>query len=149
MNDKISWRRIEAGCHCGIIRVRFNWPGTGPAIPVRACGCALCTKHGAAWTSHPQGRFHLHIADDAAVTRYRFGTKTADFHICRVCGVVPIATCTIEGARYAVVNVRTFENVDRVELVETAADFEGETTENRLARRKRNWTPEAAGPGEG
>ena len=23
-----------------------------------------------------------------------------------------------------------------------SADFEGETTENRLARRKRNWTPE-------
>jgi hypothetical protein len=24
-------------------------------------------------------------------------------------------------------------------------DFEGETAENRLARRKRNWTPEMAG----
>jgi hypothetical protein len=24
-----------------------------------------------------------------------------------------------------------------------SADFEGETTENRLARRRRNWTPEA------
>jgi hypothetical protein len=55
----------------------------------------------------------------------------------------------IEGTRYAVVNVNTFENVDRSQLVETAADFEGETTENRLARRKRNWTPEAPAPGEG
>jgi hypothetical protein len=32
--------------------------------------------------------------------------------------------------------------VDRSQLVETATDFEGEATENRLARRRRNWTPE-------
>jgi hypothetical protein len=50
----------------------------------------------------------------------------------------------IEGSRYAVLNVNTFDDVDRSGLVETATDFEGETTENRLARRRRNWTPEAA-----
>ena len=33
---------------------------------------------------------------------------------------------------------------DRSELVETVTNFEGETSENRLARRHRNWTPEAA-----
>jgi hypothetical protein len=49
----------------------------------------------------------------------------------------------IEGIKYAVVNVNTFDNVDRSQLVETATDFEGETTESRLARRRRNWTPEA------
>ena len=74
-----------------------------------------------------------------------FATKTADFHICTTCGVVPIVTCTIEGARYAVVNVNAFEDVDRSQLVEAPADFEGETTDNRLARRRRNWTPEATG----
>jgi len=58
---------------------------------------------------------------------------------------MPIATCTIEGTPYAVINVNTFDDVDRRELVETAADFEGETTGNRLARRRRNWTPGAVG----
>ena len=120
----------------------FDWPGSGPTIPVRACGCALCTKHRAVWTSHPNGRFYLHIADNSEVTRYRFGTKTADFHICLTCGAVPVATCMIEGTRYAVVNVNTFDNVDRSQLVETATDFEGEATESRLARRRRDWTPE-------
>jgi hypothetical protein len=122
--------------------VTFDWPGSGPTIPVRACGCALCTKHRAVWTSHPNGRFYLHIADNSEVTRYRFGTKTADFHICLTCGAVPVATCMIEGTRYAVVNVNTFDNVDRSQLVETATDFEGEATESRLARRRRDWTPE-------
>jgi cell division GTPase FtsZ len=56
--------------------------------------------------------------------------------------VVPIVTCQIEGARYAVVNVNTFDDVDRSQLAEAATNFEGETTEDRLARRRRNWTPE-------
>jgi hypothetical protein len=42
-----------------------------------------------------------------------------------------------------VFNVNTFDDVDRSQLVESAADFEGETAENRLARRRRNWTPES------
>ena len=65
--------------------------------------------------------------------------------MCLTCGVVPVATCMIEGTRYAVVNVNTFDDVDRSQLVETVMDFEGETSENRLARRRRNWTPEAVG----
>jgi hypothetical protein len=54
----------------------------------------------------------------------------------------------IEGIRYAVFNVNTFDDVDRSQLVETATNFESETTENRLTRRRRNWTPEAV-HGEG
>jgi len=60
-----------------------------------------------------------------------------------MCGVIPIVTCVIDGMRYAVFNVNTFEEIDRSQLVETATNFEGETTENRLARRRRNWMPEA------
>ena len=145
MPDTVSYRRIHGSCHCGNIRIALDWPESGPTIPVRACGCALCTKHRAVWTSHPDGHFDLRIADDSRVTRYRFGTKTADFHICSTCGVVPIATCVIEGARYAVVNVNTFDDVDRSQLAETPRDFEGETADARLARRRRIWTPEVQG----
>jgi hypothetical protein len=64
--------------------------------------------------------------------------------------VPPIVTCTIEGRRYAVVNVNTFEDVDKSELAQAVMNFEGETEHDRLARRRRNWTPEAfndpAGP---
>jgi hypothetical protein len=77
------------------------------------------------------------------VTLYRFGTKTADFHVCATCGMVPIVTCVIAGTRYAVVNANTFDDVDRAQLVEVATNFEGETADNRIARRQRNWTPEA------
>ena len=143
MSDSANFRRIHASCHCSNIRVLFDWPGSDSRIPVRACGCALCTKHRAVWTSHPQGRFALHVADESQVSLYRFGTKTADFHVCLTCGVVPIATSMIAERRYAVVNVNCFDNVDRAELDETPTDFEGETTEARLARRQQNWTPES------
>lgn len=149
MTDQVSTRAIHGSCHCGNIHITLDWPGAEPTIPVRACGCALCQKHGAVWTSHPQGRFDFRIADDARATRYRFGTQTADFHVCLTCGVLPIATCVIDGTQYAVVNVNTFDDVDRSELAETATDFEGETTGNRLARRRRNWTPRAGGREEG
>jgi hypothetical protein len=75
-------------------------------------------------------------------TRKYAAELTADFHVCLTCGAIPIVTCMIEGIRYAVFNVDTFDDVDRSEFVETATNFEGETTENRLARRRRNWTPE-------
>ena len=124
------------------MRVTLEWPSSVWPIPVRACGCSMCTKHRGVWTSHPEGRFHLQIADASKVSQYRFGTKTADFHICLTCGVMPIVTCLIEGTRYAVVNVNTFDDVDRSQLAEAPTDFEGETTESRLARRRKNWTPE-------
>src|SRR4051794_6428129 len=126
MQDNVSYRRIRGSCHCANIRITLDWPDSRPAIPVRACGCGLCTKHRAAWTSHPDGRFYVQIRDDTRVTHYRFGTKSADFHVCLTCGVIPIATCVIEETRYAVVNVNTFDGVDRSQLVESATNFEGE-----------------------
>ena len=59
--------------------------------------------------------------------------------------MIPIVTCRIEGTRYAVFNVNTFDGVDRSQFVETAVDFENEATPDRLACRRRNWTPEARG----
>ena len=145
MNDPVTIQQIHGSCHCGNIRVTLDWPGATATIPARACGCGLCTKHRAVWTSHPDGCFHLEIADEKLVNLYRFGTETADFFICRRCGVVPIATCMIDEREYAVINVNAFDDLARSQLVETPTDFEGETTDNRLARREQNWTPRAPG----
>ncbi len=147
---ELSRPRLRGGCHCGNIRVALDWPDSDPkpTIPVRACGCGFCTKHGAAWTSHPNGRFYLRIADASRTTPYQLGTGTAHFHVCSTCGVVPVVTCVIAGLRYAVVNATTFDGVEDSQLAQTATDFEGETLDERLARRRRNWTPEAVGYGD-
>jgi hypothetical protein len=131
--------RIQARCHCGNISLQLDWPGEPLEIPVRACACSFCVKHGGVWTAHPEARLTIDIADAALVSRYAFGTRTAHFHICARCGAVPVVTSEIEGRQHAVVNVNTFENVDPSRLRRATADFEGESVEARLARRQRNW----------
>lgn len=54
---------------------------------------------------------------------------------------MPFVTSAIDGGLYAVVNVNTFENVDRVRLIESTTNFDGEGAGARLDRRKRNWIP--------
>jgi hypothetical protein len=135
-------RRIEGACYCGNIRFAFELPEPEGAIPVRACGCSFCRKHGAVYSSHPAGRLAARYIDAALVEHYRFGTETADFHICRTCGVVPFVTSSIGGEVFAVVNVNSFDGVGAGELAASPTDFDGETVDSRLARRRRNWIPE-------
>src|SRR2546425_10393567 len=73
------------------------------------------------------------------VSRYSFGTRTAEFHTCARCGIVPVVTSRIDSRLYAVVSVNAFEDVDQSLLRRAPASFDGEGTESRLARRKRNW----------
>ncbi len=108
---------------------------------MRACSCTFCTKHGGVYTSHPKGRLDVEISDESLLRAYRFGTRTADFHVCLCCGVVAFVTSNIEGIVHAVVNVNTFEKVNHSDLIRSVTDFEGETKEERLERRKRTWIP--------
>ena len=144
MSDTTKGQRFHGGCHCGNIRFWFDWSAQVENIPVRACGCSFCTKHGAVWTSHPEGQFQLQIIDPFQAKRYQFGTKTADIHIYTNCGIPPITTCTIDGRDYAVLNSNTFENVDRSMFDQSPTNFDDESVGDRQARRQRNWTPRAA-----
>ena len=133
--------RIEGRCHCGNIRYVLNWPGDGADIKIRACGCAFCTKHGGSWISHRESELIAEVHDASGVSKYRFGTSTADFYVCSRCGVVPFVTSAIDDHLYAVVNVNTFDGINLSSLARTATNFDGEGTDERLERRKRNWIP--------
>lgn len=130
---------IMGKCHCGNISFSLVWEGESEIIPVRACGCSFCVKHGGVWTSLPGSALEVVVGDGSLVSRYTFGTQTAEFHVCRRCGVVPVATSSIGDRLYAVVNANTFENIEPSRLSRTATDFDGERTDARLARRQRNW----------
>ena len=133
---------IPGKCHCGNISFSLAWEPEPAQIPARACGCSFCLKHGGVWTSNPKGALKVAVKDPSAVSRYAFGTGTAEFHICARCGVVPVVTSTLDGRLYAVVSVNAFEGIDPARIRRAPADFEGEATEARLARRKRNWIPD-------
>jgi hypothetical protein len=130
---------ICGSCHCGNISFTLNWEPEPSEIPARACTCSFCTKHGGVWTSCPAGPLRVTVRDSSQVSNYAFGTKTAQFHICRTCGIVPVVTSRIDGHLYAVVNVNAFEGVEATLLRQASVTFEEETGEVRLARRKRGW----------
>jgi len=81
----------------------------------------------------------VNIAEPALVSKYAFGTQTAQFHICARCGGVPVVTSLIDAQLFAVVSVNAFENVEPSLLRHAPASFDGESEATRLARRKRNW----------
>ena len=131
--------RIRGHCHCGNIAYTLDWQPEPAAIPARACGCTFCLRHGAVWTACPTGSLDVTQRDVARVTHYSFGTKTAEFLVCAVCGIVPLATSRIGGRLYAAVNVNTFDGVDPALLQRAAVSFDTEDEAARLARRARNW----------
>ena len=131
--------RISGSCHCGNITFSLDWRPEPAEIPARACSCSFCLKHGGLWTSCPTGSLRITIRQPALVSRYSFGTRTAEFQVCSSCGVVPVVTSRIDGRLYAVVSVNAFQDVDPALLKRAAATYDGESESARLARRKLNW----------
>ena len=130
---------ITGSCHCGNISFTLNWAPEPSEIPARACTCSFCSKHGGVWTSCPTGSLKVVVREPSLVSTYAFGTRTADFHICSNCGVVPVVTSRIDGHLYAVVSDHAFDGVAPSLLRRASATFDAESEETRLARRKRNW----------
>lgn len=126
---------FAGGCHCGNIRYRLRTRRVLDELPLRACGCSFCRKHGARYTSDPEGA--LVVATAASDSRYRFSTGVVDFLVCPKCGVMALAMTRIGERNYAVVNANTLDNAPTG--MATAMDFSGETADEAVERRKRNW----------
>lgn len=135
---------IHGQCHCGNLGFTLRWEPDPAEIPARACGCSFCRKHGGVWTSHPAGVLRVTVRDPAQLSRYAFGTETAEFNVCARCGVVPVVTSRIDGRLHAVVNVNSFDDVDPALLKHAPVSFDGEDIEARLARRRRGWIADVA-----
>jgi hypothetical protein len=131
--------QILGSCHCGNVSFTLHWRPEPTTIPARACDCSFCVKHGGVWTSCPTGSLEVQVRDAAHHTRYAFGTRTADFHVCTACGVVPVVSSQIDGHTYAVVNVNCFHGVDPTLVQPVPISFDGEDAATRLARRKQAW----------
>ena len=136
--------RIAGSCHCRNITFTLDWTPDPSEIQARACTCSFCVKHGGVWTSCPTGSLEIRVADRSRVIPYTFGTATAHFQVCSLCGVVPVVTSQIDGVLYAVVSVNAFDGVDPALLRRSLVSFDGEGTGDRLARRQRNWIPRVA-----
>ncbi len=130
---------IRGGCHCGNIAFELGWEPDPAEIPARACDCSFCVKHGGVWTSNPAASLKVVVAEPPQVSKYSFGTRTALFHVCSRCGIVPVVTSEIDGHLYAVVSVNAFNDVKASLIRRAPVSFDGEGVDSRLVRRKRNW----------
>jgi hypothetical protein len=130
-------------CHCGAITLRFVTRNAAADLPLRACQCGFCRKHGARTTSDPAGRAEIAIADPASVERYRFALGTAEYFVCRRCGVYVGAVMSEGDKAYAVLNVNAFaDNAGFAAAGQGAAmNYDHENEAARRARRRAQWTP--------
>lgn len=127
-------------CHCRNIELRLESDKAPLELGVRTDTCSFCNKHHALYTSDSGGEMHLAVREADLLERYRFGTKTADFLLCKVCGV--LTAVVIPEPPLAVVNVNVLDA--RAAFLANpiqVADFDGESPEQRLARRRPRWTP--------
>ena len=132
---------LEGGCHCGRLRISFT-TARGPAeLPLRACQCTFCRRHGGLTTSDPEGEVVLTVAEVPPGGWYRFGTGMTDFWVCPTCGVYVGAYVEVGGQGREVVNTRALEAAAEFTQSPTPMDYGQETREGRLERRGRVWTP--------
>ncbi len=129
--------RYTGQCHCGNLQIVFESPRAAADLPVRACGCSFCRAHAGLTTSDPDGRVRLSARDPALLNRYRFGLKTADFWICRQCGVY--VGVTMDG--YGIVNIRALADAAAFTLPPQPMNYDAESADERRARRAQRWTP--------
>ena len=134
----MTTHRFEGGCHCGNLAYVFEATAPLEALGLRADMCGFCRAHGARNTSDPNGTIGIVVHEAGLLERYRFGLKTADFLLCRRCGVY-IGAMLEE--RWFTVNVNTFKERPALDFPAVPHDFDDEDTATRIARRKRNWTP--------
>ena len=90
---------------------------------------AFCRAHGARTTSDPNGAMRIRIRDSEKLQRYRFGLKTADFLICRACGVFVGALMDEERAAVSSRSTPTrFKPPPAYDIIAVANDFGAEDT---------------------
>lgn len=132
---------MRGGCHCGNISLELTLSVAPEEIETRLCQCNFCRKHGARTVSDSGGHVTITTADEQQLEKYRFGQKTADFYLCRRCGVFVAAVITENGRATATINVEALD--DRLRFTKEAlpVSYEGESAETRTARRIERWTP--------
>jgi hypothetical protein len=134
-------RTHEGGCHCGAIRVRYRSKLPAADHILRACQCSFCRKHASRAVSDPDGLTEITVLDGMKMSPYRFGFRTADYIVCRECGVY-VAAVMSEGDRsWSVTIVNALEDAGEFTGPVEPVDFSDEDSEERLARRRARWTP--------
>lgn len=126
----------RGACHCGVVSAEYE---TDQPVRLRQDGCSFCSSRGVKSASDPEGRVAL--TSTKQLTRYRFGHRTADFLICPDCGTYVATFMDSARGPLGVINVVGLNIGELKHLPATLTSLEGESNEERIARRTSRWTP--------
>ena len=131
----------HGGCHCGAIRLTFETTIAPSELELRACRCSFCRKHNTRAAADPKGQVTIAVSDSSLLNRYSFGYRTAEYLLCRACGVYVAAITLDEAAPRALVIVNALEACNAFTREPQEVSYDGEDRTARLKRRRESWTP--------
>jgi hypothetical protein len=133
---------LKGGCHCGNISVVYKTVVAPEDAEPRACQCAFCRKHNTSAISDSEGDLTIMVSDADRLSRYQFSLRTADFLVCRECGVYIGAFMPGEDENSGFATLMSAVLDERAHYPGgQAISYSAEDAEGRLARRRKVWTP--------
>ena len=133
--------KYKGGCHCGNIGLEFHTAIAPGDLEIRECQCSFCRKHAARAASDPSGQLIISVENSDKLNRYKFALGTAEFLICRECGVY-VGSVTIEtDDQRGIVIVNALEDREKFDRGPQAVSYDGEDEEYRISRRASKWMP--------
>ncbi len=128
-------------CHCGAIGYRYRTDVAPEQWSIRACQCRFCRAHDALSASDPSGSIVFSVADSNFLNRYRFGLRTADFLLCRECGVYIGALIETDRGQFGIINTHALLQSPESLAAMEPMTYDTEDVAGRVSRREERWTP--------
>lgn len=141
MNDRETRSDYAGRCYCGAIGFVYRCATEPCEWSIRACQCRFCRAHNALSMSDPEASIEFIANDAASLNRYRFGLETADFLLCKSCGVYIGAVIESDGRHFGIINTHALW--PRPEKLASAVpiSYDTEDKEGRIGRREERWAP--------
>lgn len=112
-SEEKTMYKVLGGCHCGNISYVAEMSNELSSYKPRACDCKLCSSHGASYASDSKGSLTIKIKNKAEVSKYRQGSRIADFLICKNCGVMTNVIYEEEGCIFGSINTRSANEFEK------------------------------------
>ncbi|HEV2503025.1 MAG TPA: hypothetical protein VGV39_08105 [Mesorhizobium sp.] len=131
----------RGGCHCGNIRLSFETAIAPRDIEIRACQCSFCRRHNSLAAADPYGMLTIGVLREAMLSRYAFGLRTAEYLVCRDCGVYVAAVTIGDVEQRAIVIVNALDAREQFRREPMPTVYDAETRDERVTRRRSRWMP--------
>lgn len=132
---------FDGSCHCGAIGFHYGTAVAPEHWSIRACQCGFCRAHDALSASDPLGSLVFTASRPEFLQRYRFGLRTADFLLCRECGVYIGALISTERGQFGIINTHALIEAPDTLAATEAMSYDAEDAGGRVSRRESRWTP--------